>query len=99
MQFGLMAVILTRTVLIKPVFLQNHAILFLSAPTQLYSLLRRFDIHERFHRPPLRFGDKIVHMWIIGRDSYSHSLHQASFSPKSCHIVEIGSHSIVLIVT
>ena len=91
MQFGLMAVILTRTVLIKPVFLQNHAILLKSAPTQLYSLLRRFDIHERFHPPPQRFGDKIVQIWISGRDSYPRSPLQASFSPRSGHIVKIGS--------
>ena len=34
-QFGLLAVILTRAVLIKPVFLQDQAILLKSAPTQL----------------------------------------------------------------
>ena len=39
-----------------------------------------------------------MQMWIIGRDSYSHSPLQASFSPKSCHIVEIGSDLIVGIV-
>ena len=30
-------------------------------------------------------------MWIIGRDSYPHSPLQASFSPRSGHIVKIGS--------
>ena len=38
-------------------------------------------------------------IWINGRDSHSHSPHQASFSPKSCHVVEIGSDSIVGIAT
>ena len=52
-----------------------------------------------FTLPPRRFGDEIVQIWINGRDSYSHSPHQASFSPKSCHVVEIGSDSIVGIVT
>ena len=36
-----------------------------------------------------------MQMWIIGPDSYPHSPIQASFSPRSCHIVEIGSGSIV----
>ena len=62
------------------------------------SLLRRFDIHERFHPPPQRFGDKIVQMWIIGQDSYPRSPLQASFSPRSGNIVKIGSGSIVSIV-
>ena len=90
--------ILIRAVLFKPVFLQDQAILLKSAPTQLQSLLRRFDIHERFHPPPQRFGDKIVQMWIIGRESYPRSPLQASFSPRSGHIVKIGSDSIVGIV-
>ena len=36
--------------------------------------------------------------WIIGPDSYPHSHLQDSFSPRSSHIVEIGSESIVGIV-
>ena len=40
-----------------------------------------------------------MQMWIIGRDSYPHSPLQASFSPRSGNIVEIGSNSIVGIVT
>ena len=40
-----------------------------------------------------------MQMWIIGRDSYPHSPLQASFSPRSGHIVEICSNSIVGIVT
>ena len=40
-----------------------------------------------------------MQMWIIGRDSYPRSPLQASFSPRSGHIVEIGSDSIVGIVT
>ena len=98
MQFGLLAVILIRTVLFKPVFPQGQAILLKSAPTQLWALLRRFYIRERFHPPPQRFGDKIVQMWIIGRDSYPRSPLQASFSPRSVHIVKIGLDSIVGIV-
>ena len=39
-----------------------------------------------------------MQMWIIGPDSYPHSLLQACFSPGSSHIVEIGSESIVGIV-
>ena len=39
-----------------------------------------------------------MQMWIIGPDSYLHSPLQASFSPRSSHIVEIGSESIVGIV-
>ena len=39
-----------------------------------------------------------MQIWIIGRDSYPHSPLQASFSPRSGHIVEIGSDSIVGIV-
>ena len=39
-----------------------------------------------------------MQIWIIGRDAYPHSRHQASFSPRSCHIVKIGSDSIVGIV-
>ena len=31
-----------------------------------------------------------MQMWIIGPDSYPHSPLQASFSPRSSHIVEIG---------
>ena len=31
-----------------------------------------------------------MHMWIIGRDSYPRSPLQASFSPRSGHIVKIG---------
>ena len=42
-----------------------------------------------------RFGEKIVQMWITGRDSYPHSPLQASFSPRSDHIVNIGYYSIV----
>ena len=41
---------------------------------------------------------KFVQMWIIGRDSYPDSPLQASFSPRSGHIVKIGSDSIVSIV-
>ena len=40
-----------------------------------------------------------MQIWIIGRDSYPQSPLQASFSPRSGHIVEIGSDSIVVIVT
>ena len=40
-----------------------------------------------------------MQMGIIGRDSYPRSPFQASFSPRSGHIVEIGSHTIVGIVT
>ena len=40
-----------------------------------------------------------MQMWIIGPDSYPHSPLKASFSPRSGHIVEIGYHSIVVIVT
>ena len=98
MQFGLVSVILIRTVLFKLVFLQDRAILLKSAPTQLQVWLRRFDIHERFHPPPQRFGDKIVHMWIIGRDSYPRSPLQTSFSPRSGNNVIIGSDLIVGIV-
>ena len=36
-----------------------------------------------------------MQMWIIGRDSYPRSHLQASLSPKSGHIVNIGSDSIV----
>ena len=39
-----------------------------------------------------------MHMWIIDRDSYSRSPLQASFPPRSGHIVKIGSDSIVGIV-
>ena len=39
-----------------------------------------------------------MQMWIIGRDSYTHSPLQASFSPRSGHIVNIASDSIVGIV-
>ena len=39
-----------------------------------------------------------MHMWIIGRDSYPRSPLQASFPPRSGHIVKIGSDSIVGIV-
>ena len=42
--------------------------------------------------PPQRFGDKIVQMWIIGRDSYPYSPLQASFSPRSSHIVSNCRH-------
>ena len=38
-----------------------------------------------------------MQMWIIGPDSYPHSSLQASFSPRSSHIVGI-SESIVGIV-
>ena len=55
-------------------------------------------MHEIFHPTPQRFGDKIVQIWIIGRYSYPHSPLQVSFSPRSGHIVEIGSDSIVGIV-
>ena len=40
-----------------------------------------------------------MEMWIIGLDSYQHSPLQASIFPRSGHIVEIGSNSIVGIVT
>ena len=40
-----------------------------------------------------------MQMWIIGRDSYTRGPFQASFSQRSIHIVEIGSNSIVGIVT
>ena len=40
-----------------------------------------------------------MQIWIIGRDSYPHSHLQASFSPRSGHIVKIGSDSIVGIGT
>ena len=40
-----------------------------------------------------------MQMWIIGRDSYPRSPLQASFSTRLGHIVEIGSNSIVGIVT
>ena len=36
-----------------------------------------------------------MQIWVIGPDSYPHSPLQASFSPRSSHIVEIGSESIV----
>ena len=39
-----------------------------------------------------------MQMWIIGRDSYPRSPLRASFSPRSGHIVKIGSDSIVGIV-
>ena len=39
-----------------------------------------------------------MQMWIIGRDSYPRSPLQASFSPRSGHIVKIGLDSIVGIV-
>ena len=39
-----------------------------------------------------------MQMWIVGRDSYPRSPLQASFSPRSGHIVKIGSASIVGIV-
>ena len=39
-----------------------------------------------------------MQMWIIGRDSYPRSPLQASLSPRSDHIVKIGSDSIVGIV-
>ena len=84
---GLLAVILIRTVLFKPVFLQDQAILLITPPNQ--SLLCRFYIHERFHPPPQRFGDKMVH---LDYDSYPHSPLQASFSSRSGHIVKIGSY-------
>ena len=41
----------------------------------------------------------MVQIWIIGRDSYPHSPLQGEFFSKIRHIVEIGSHSIVVIVT
>ena len=90
--------ILIRTVRFKPVLLQDQAMLLKSAPTQLLALLCRFEIYERFPPPPQRFVDKIVQMWIIGRDSYPHSPLQASFPPRPGHIVKIGSDSIVGIV-
>ena len=40
-----------------------------------------------------------MQIWIIGRDSYPRSTFQVSFSPRSGHTVEIGSHTIVGIVT
>ena len=39
-----------------------------------------------------------MQMWIIDPDSYPHSSLQASFPPRSSHIVGIGSESIVGIV-
>ena len=96
---GLLAEIHIRAVLFKSVFLQDQAILLKSAQTQLQALSCRFYIRERFHLPPQRFGDKIVQMWIIGRDSYPRGPFQASFSPRSGHIVEIVSNTIVGIVT
>ena len=39
-----------------------------------------------------------MQMWIICRDSYPHSLLQASLSPRTGHIVNIGSYPIVGIV-
>ena len=39
-----------------------------------------------------------MQMWIIGRDSYPHSPLQASFSPRSGHIVKIRLYLIVGIV-
>ena len=45
-------------------------------------MLKRFYIHERFDPPPQRFGDKIVQMWIIGRDSYTRSPLQGEFFSK-----------------
>ena len=39
-----------------------------------------------------------MQMWIIGRDSYPPSPFQASFSPRSGHIVKIGTDLIVGIV-
>ena len=95
---GLLALILIRTVLFKPVFLQDQAISLKSDPSKLQALLRRIYIHERFHPPPQRFWDKIVQIWIIGPDSYPHSPLQASFTSRSSHIVGIGSESIVGIV-
>ena len=94
-KYGLLAVILIRTVLFKPVFLQDQAILLKSALTQLQALVRRFYIRERFHSAPQIFGDKIVHMWINGRDSYPRSPLQASFSFRSGNIVKIGPELIV----
>ena len=64
---GLLAEILIRAVLFKPVFLQDQAILLKSA-ADLYclsALLCRFYIHERFHPPPQRFGDKIVQFGLL----------------------------------
>ena len=51
-----------------------------------------------FTLPRRDFEDKIVQIWIIGPDSYSHSPLQASFSSRSSNIVEIGSESMVGIV-
>ena len=39
-----------------------------------------------------------MQMWIIGPDSYRHSPLQASFSPRSSHIVGIGSESTVGVI-
>ena len=39
-----------------------------------------------------------MQMWIIGRDYYPRSPLHASFSPRSGHIVKIGSDIIVGIV-
>ena len=39
-----------------------------------------------------------MQMWIIGQDSYPRSPLQASFSPRSGHIVKIGIYPIVGIV-
>ena len=39
-----------------------------------------------------------MQMWIIGTDSYPRSHLQARFSPRSSHIVVIGSESIVGII-
>ena len=39
-----------------------------------------------------------MQMWIIDRHSYPHSPLQASFSPRSGHLVKIGSYEIVGIV-
>ena len=39
-----------------------------------------------------------MQMWIIGRDSYPRSPFQARFSPRSGHIVKIGTDLIVGIV-
>ena len=39
-----------------------------------------------------------MQMWIIGRNSYPSSPLHASFSPRSGHIVKIGSDLIVGIV-
>ena len=33
-----------------------------------------------------------MQIWILGRNAYPHSPLQGEFSPRSGHIVEIGSH-------